>query len=131
MKNFTLLAFVCLLLSACAKEDIVPIVTGSTDGTTQLFVKVTYKDCYSDQNCGTDNYIPLDNAEVYLYENESASLEGKGALMQEITDDAGLVKFLELENTKYYLEVIGGTKGKKSQKITLEPGKTTRIQFKY
>ena len=132
MKNFTLLAFVALLLSACAKEDFVPIISDSPDGTTQLYVKVVYSECdYDNQECDADKLLPLENSEVYLYENEDANIEGKSALMYDFVDDAGIVKFKDLQNTEYFLEVISRTKGTKTQKVTVETGKIKRIQIKY
>jgi len=130
MKNFTLLAFMILFLSACVKEDIAPLVTDSPDGITRLYVKVTFFDCYSGQSCPNTADVPVSNADVYLYENGNNITDGKTPLMQGQSDGAGLVRFEKLENSKYDLEV-NCTYGTIKQKVHVEEGKTTRINIRY
>ena len=130
MKNFTLLAFVILFLASCAKEDITPLVTESPDGITRLYVKVSFLDCYAGQNCTNTEYVPVNNAEVYLYDNENGVVEGKNALMDGQTDGAGLVKFEHLENGEYLVKVHC-EHGDMEKEVTVEPKKITRIELRY
>ena len=131
MKNFTLLVFVILFLSSCAKEDITPLVTESPDGITRLYVKVTFKDCYSQQNCGNGyDFVPVANAAVFLYKDENSSIDDKNALTQGLTDGHGLAKFDAVEDGQYFIEVTSSY-GKKDKKVVVEAGKITRIEIRY
>jgi len=130
MKKFTLLAFMILLLSACVKEDIGPLVTESADGVTRLYVKVSFYDSSVSNGCDKEALIPVTNAQAVLYEKNDEVTDEKIAIMQSQTDLAGLAKFEYLENSEYDLE-INSQHGTLEQKVNIAEGKTTRIHIRY
>ena len=130
MKNFTLLAFVFLLLSACVKEDITPLVSESEDGVTRLYVKVSFYDDAGSHGCGDEVLVPIHNAEAILYEKSNEAAEGKIVLMNTQTNLSGLAKFEHLENDSYDLEVKSAH-GVLEQTVFVEKGKTTRLDLRY
>ena len=130
MKNFTLLTFLILLLSACVKEDIGPLISDSADGVTRLYVKVSFYDDSASHGCGDEELVPLYNAKAVLYENSNEVTDGKIAIMQSQTNLAGLAKFEYLESSEYDLEV-NSPHGTIEQKVHIEAGKTTRISLRY
>ncbi len=131
MKNFTLLAFVMIFLSACVKEDLTPLISESPDGITRLYVKVTFSNCDdSGQNCCNTEYVPVSDAEVYLYGDVDETAEVKFPLIEGKSNSAGIVKFENLENSEYDLEVKS-LHGIIKQKVFIQEGKTTRIETRY
>ena len=130
MKNFSLLTFAILFLSACMKEDVRPLVSESPDGITRLYVKVSFYDDSDDHGCGDEILVPVNNGEAFLFENSNETTDGKIIVMQGQTDGAGLVKFENLENTEYDLEVKS-SHGTLEQKVFVQKGKITRIELRY